>query len=247
MGRAAPRGREEGSDESRHASTRATTSDAAPGEHRSAELGNRVDVDVNTAVNDASRRHATARATHRPPGRAADRTSTPSPSREKKEHGTVRIKSSPGVAARIYFSSWSNRGRRVGREAPSSLHRLPHFPVRERARSSPRASSPRRRARMQQARDPDARGTAEADLGGAESVSETVGKVFAGYQCGTLTVRFRARSRRPALAARSARHPPAPTRAPLAGTGISRTSRPRGPLPLPRRVPAFQTRRSVAC
>jgi len=41
---------------------------------------------VNTAVNDASRRHATARAIHRPPGRAADRTSTPSPSREKKEH-----------------------------------------------------------------------------------------------------------------------------------------------------------------
>jgi len=69
-----------------YTSTRATTSDAAPGEHCSAELGNRVDVDVNTAVNDASRRHATARATHRPPGRAADRTSTPSPSREKKAY-----------------------------------------------------------------------------------------------------------------------------------------------------------------
>ena len=201
---------------------------------------------MNTAVNDASRRHATARATHRPPGRAADRTSTPSPSREKKEHIMVRISHRSKSFDQI-FSSWSIDGRRVGREAPSSLHRLPHFPVRERARSSPRASSPRRRARMQQARDPDARGTAEADLGGAESVSETVGKVFAGYQCGTLTVRFRARSRRPALAARSGRHPSAPTRAPLAGTGISRTSRPRGPLPLPRRVPAFQTRRSVAC
>jgi hypothetical protein len=37
----------------------------------------------------------------------------------------------------------------------------------------------------------DARSAAEADLGGAESVSETIGQVFAGYQCGTLQVRAR--------------------------------------------------------
>ena len=34
---------------------------------------------------------------------------------------------------------------------------------------------------------------AEADLGGSETVSETIGQVFAGYQCGTLQVRVRAR------------------------------------------------------
>lgn len=34
-----------------------------------------------------------------------------------------------------------------------------------------------------------ARERAEADLGGAESVSETIGQIFAGYQCGTLQVR----------------------------------------------------------
>ena len=37
----------------------------------------------------------------------------------------------------------------------------------------------------------DALERAEADLGGAETVSETIGQVFAGYQCGTLQVRAR--------------------------------------------------------
>lgn len=35
----------------------------------------------------------------------------------------------------------------------------------------------------------DAMERAEADLGGAETVSETIGQVFAGYKCGTLQVR----------------------------------------------------------
>lgn len=37
---------------------------------------------------------------------------------------------------------------------------------------------------------------AEADLGGAETVSETIGQIFAGYQCGTLKVRNVACSRK---------------------------------------------------
>jgi hypothetical protein len=45
------------------------------------------------------------------------------------------------------------------------------------------------RARAAAAEDAEKKKAEEADLGGAESVSETVGQVFAGYQCGSVTVR----------------------------------------------------------
>ena len=45
------------------------------------------------------------------------------------------------------------------------------------------------RARAVAAEDAEKKKAEEADLGGAESVSETVGQVFAGYQCGSVTVR----------------------------------------------------------
>lgn len=35
----------------------------------------------------------------------------------------------------------------------------------------------------------------EEDLGAGESVSERVGRVFAGYRCGTMTVRLERRAR----------------------------------------------------
>ena len=45
------------------------------------------------------------------------------------------------------------------------------------------------RARAAAVEDAEKNTAEEADLGGAESVSETVGQVFAGYQCGSVTVR----------------------------------------------------------
>ena len=45
------------------------------------------------------------------------------------------------------------------------------------------------RARADAVEDAEKNTAEEADLGGAESVSETVGQVFAGYQCGSVTVR----------------------------------------------------------
>ena len=53
----------------------------------------------------------------------------------------------------------------------------------------------------------------EEDLGAGESVSERVGRVFAGYRCGTMTVRFERRARtRASDETRATFSPTAPTR-----------------------------------